>query len=172
MSRVKNRLSIRLPKSHVPVVACRWAGIRTRGRLTARKKPAAGGEPANPAKRGTRLKATTDRAFSSLPEFQDWRTEEACLSCRACGGDFIPSKRRPLNAAGESPVARRVHGAAPDRHRASSFRRTLAITVGGVTEPSASPSRARSVASPSTKSLPVRSLERSSRGCRDDRSHH
>jgi hypothetical protein len=29
-------------------------------------KPAAGGEPANPAKRGTRLKATTDRAFSSL----------------------------------------------------------------------------------------------------------
>src|ERR1700744_4244529 len=32
------------------------------------KKPAAGGEPANPAKRGTRLKATTDRAFSSLPE--------------------------------------------------------------------------------------------------------
>ncbi len=30
------------------------------------QKPAAGGEPANPAKRGTRLKATTDRAFSSL----------------------------------------------------------------------------------------------------------
>jgi hypothetical protein len=29
-------------------------------------KPTAGGEPANPAKRGTRLKATTDRAFSSL----------------------------------------------------------------------------------------------------------
>ena len=32
-----------------------------------RQKSAAGGEPANPAKRGTRLKATTDRAFSSLP---------------------------------------------------------------------------------------------------------
>jgi hypothetical protein len=52
-----------LPNTHVPVVVCRSAGIWTRGQSTARGRPAAGGEPANPAKRGTRLEATTDRAF-------------------------------------------------------------------------------------------------------------
>ena len=52
-----------LPNTHVPVVVCRSAGIWTRGQLTAPGRPAAGGEPANPAKRGTRLEATTDRAF-------------------------------------------------------------------------------------------------------------
>ena len=52
-----------LPNTHVPVVVCRSAGIWTRGQLTVLGRPAAGGEPANPAKRGTRLEATTDRAF-------------------------------------------------------------------------------------------------------------
>src|SRR5271156_4751050 len=52
-----------LPNTHVPVVVCRSAGIWTRGQSTAPGRPAAGGEPANPAKRGTRLEATTDRAF-------------------------------------------------------------------------------------------------------------
>ena len=51
------------PNTHVPVVVCRSAGIWTRGQSTALGRPAAGGEPANPAKRGTRLEATTDRAF-------------------------------------------------------------------------------------------------------------
>jgi hypothetical protein len=52
-----------LPNTHVPVVVCRSAGIWTRGQLTVLGRPAAGGEPANPAQRGTRLEATTDRAF-------------------------------------------------------------------------------------------------------------
>lgn len=57
------RTNSHLPNTHVPVVVCRLAGIWTRGQLTAPGRPAAGGEPANPAKRGTRLEATTDRAF-------------------------------------------------------------------------------------------------------------
>ena len=52
-----------LPNTHVPVVVCRSAGIWTRGQSTAPGRPAAGGEPAHPAQRGTRLEATTDRAF-------------------------------------------------------------------------------------------------------------
>ena len=51
------------PNTHVPVVVCRSAGIWTRGQLTALERPAAGGKPAHPAQRGTRLEATTDRAF-------------------------------------------------------------------------------------------------------------
>ena len=68
--RPKNRLRLgairpinRLPNTHVPVVVCRSAGIWTRGQSTALERPAAGGKPAHPAQRGTRLEATTDRAF-------------------------------------------------------------------------------------------------------------
>src|ERR1700733_296705 len=68
--RPKNRLRLgtirpnnRLPNTHVPVVVCRSAGIWTRGQSTALERPAAGGKPAYPAQRGTRLEATTDRAF-------------------------------------------------------------------------------------------------------------
>ena len=57
------RTNKRLPNTHVPVVVCRSAGIWTRGQSTVLERPAAGGEPAYPAKRGTRLEATTDRAF-------------------------------------------------------------------------------------------------------------
>src|SRR5271154_5843236 len=53
----------RLPNTHVPVVVCRSAGIWTRGQSTALARPAAGGKPTHPAQRGTRLEATTDRAF-------------------------------------------------------------------------------------------------------------
>ena len=69
-SRLKNRLRFGtigpnddLPNTHVPVVVCRSAGIWTRGQSTALERPAAGGKPAHPAQRGTRLEATTDRAF-------------------------------------------------------------------------------------------------------------
>ena len=43
-----------------------WWGSGQEAGQPPEKGPTAGGEPANPAKRGTRLKATTDRAFSSL----------------------------------------------------------------------------------------------------------
>ena len=65
-----------LPNTHVPVVVCRSAGIWTRGQLTVLGRPAAGGEPAYPAQRGTRLEATTDRAFlvsASPPKAGDQR---------------------------------------------------------------------------------------------------
>ena len=68
---------------------CLWSCVGWRGSdkrpINRQFQPAAGGEPANPAKRGTRLEATTDRAFSSLSTLQRSATEEACLSCRACG---------------------------------------------------------------------------------------
>ena len=70
---------------------CLWSCVGWRGSdkrpINRQFQPAAGGEPANPAKRGTRLEATTDRAFSSLSALQRLATEEACLSCRACGGE-------------------------------------------------------------------------------------
>ena len=77
-----------LPNTHVPVVVCRSAGIWTRGQLTVRGRPAAGGEPANPAQRGTRLEATTDRAFLVSVGPPKPTIKEACLSCRACGREF------------------------------------------------------------------------------------
>ena len=77
-----------LPNTHVPVVVCRSAGIWTRGQLTVRGRPAAGGEPANPAQRGTRLEATTDRAFLVSVGPPKPAIKEACLSCRACGREF------------------------------------------------------------------------------------
>ena len=51
-----------------PIRTCLWlrAGRRGPGQEASQpplKRPAAGGEPANPAQRGTRLEATTDRAF-------------------------------------------------------------------------------------------------------------
>ena len=71
---------------------CLWSCVGWRGSdkrpINRQFQPAAGGEPANPAKRGTRLEATTDRAFSSLSTLHRSATEEACLSCRACGRGF------------------------------------------------------------------------------------
>src|SRR5215471_13005646 len=83
------------PISHVPVVVCRLAGIRTRGRSTAAQQPAAGGEPANPAKRGTRLKATTDRAFSSLPASKAGLPKRLVFLAGRADWEFSQSKRRP-----------------------------------------------------------------------------
>ncbi len=57
------------------------------------QKPAAGGEPANPAKRGTRLKATTDRAFSSLSASKaDVPKRLVYLAGRADGGSPFPNE--------------------------------------------------------------------------------
>ena len=57
------------------------------------QKPAAGGEPANPAKRGTRLKATTDRAFSSLSASKaDVPKRLVYLAGRADGGSPLPNE--------------------------------------------------------------------------------
>ena len=87
------RISV-LPKSHVPVVVCRLAGIRTRGRSTAGIKPAAGGEPANPAIGGSRLKATTDRAFSSLLALQRPTYRRGLSILPGVRKGTSPSKRR------------------------------------------------------------------------------
>lgn len=88
------------PISHVPVVACWSADLRTRGRKNAsrwgkalgrtlKNGPAAGGENRRPRpKRVTQLKATTERAFLVSAGFQVRRTKEACPSCRACGRGF------------------------------------------------------------------------------------
>lgn len=72
----------------------RLVGIRTRGRLTTLKGSTAGGEPANPAKRGTRLKATTDRAFSSLSASKaDVPKRLVYLAGRAEGNSFHSNRR-------------------------------------------------------------------------------
>ena len=92
------------PISHVPVVVCRSVGIRTRGRTAAKetrkpstplKRCATQGSSllatvigsrrrtgAPRAQRGTRLKATTERAFlvSASPPPAGANTEEACPS--------------------------------------------------------------------------------------------
>ena len=69
------------------------------------QKPAAGGEPANPAKRGTRLKATTDRAFSSLLALQR-------LAYRR-GLSFLPHVRtgaHPIQTMATKPWTARLAG--------------------------------------------------------------
>lgn len=71
-----------------------WTSLKSRFPVSARRllpdtdrQPEA--KPANPeSPRGTQLKATTERAFLVSAGFQVRRTEEACPSCRACGGDY------------------------------------------------------------------------------------
>ena len=104
----------RSPNTHVPVVACRSAGIWTRGQSTAPGRPAAGGEPAIPAQRGTRLEATTDRAFLVSAGPPRSAIKEACLSCRACGRDFPRPNDGPERRSGNSARARHGYGAAAD----------------------------------------------------------
>jgi hypothetical protein len=96
------------PISHVPVVVCWLAGIRTRGRLTAAKGSAAGGEPANPAKRGTRLKATTDRAFSSLPASKAGLPKRLVFLAGRAERDLIPIQAMATTAL--DGIIRLVHG--------------------------------------------------------------
>src|ERR1700758_937487 len=62
-----------------------------------RKGPAAGGEPANPAKRGTRLKATTDRAFSSLPASKAGLPKRLVFLAGRADWGFSQSKRKAMN---------------------------------------------------------------------------
>ena len=110
-----------LPNTHVPVVACRSAGIWTRGQSTALIRPAAGGEPANPAKRGTRLEATTDRAFLvsvGPPKVGDQRGLSILPGVRT--GPFLVQTMALI--AGPSASVSLGHGLAADR---SAVRRWL-----------------------------------------------
>ena len=132
-----------LPNTHVPVVACRSAGIWTRGQLTVHGRPAAGGEPANPAQRGTRLEATTDRAFLVSVGPPKPTIKEACLSCRACGREF--SVQTMALAAGAPHASSREHGTAQQliasaTARALSRRGSEAVASAGQ-RPSAFPTR-------------------------------
>jgi hypothetical protein len=108
------------PISHVPVVACRLAGIRTRGRSTARKTRQPEANRRTPPNGGRDLKQRRTGLFR-LCQNPNWRTEEACLSCRACGRDSIPPKRRPLKISrADLPSGIDVsNGAAPDRRSRS-----------------------------------------------------
>src|SRR6202043_2542847 len=81
------------PISHVPVVVCRLAGIRTRGRLTARKTRQPEANRRTPPNGGRDLKQRRTGLFWSLPTLQRSAPKEACLSCRACRQDISSSKR-------------------------------------------------------------------------------
>ncbi|MFM2443235.1 MAG: hypothetical protein RJB09_421 [Pseudomonadota bacterium] len=78
------------PISHVPVVVCRLAGIRTRGRSLVSKKPAAGANRRTPPNGGRDLKQRRTGLFRLCRPSKGRRTEEACLSCRACGAGAHP----------------------------------------------------------------------------------
>ena len=101
---------------------CLWScvGWRGSGQEAGHSSVKAGSrsEPANPAKRGTRLKATTDRAFSSLSALQrpTYRRGLSFLP-GVRSGSSSHSKRWPLKpwTAVSAIRGRRVHGAAPDR---------------------------------------------------------
>src|ERR1700733_10532510 len=121
--RPKNRLRLgtirpnnRLPNTHVPVVVCRSAGIWTRGQSTALGRPAAGGKPAHPAQRGTRLEATTDRAFlvSADPPKVGLPKRLVYLAGRAEGKS--PFQTMALNPKSASGIL--GHGAASGPRRA------------------------------------------------------
>ena len=123
------------PISHVPVVACQLVGIRTRGRTAARisrqvwggaiinwQPEAKTGAPRFP--RGTRLKATTERAFlvSICPPKADSPKRLVHLARRADGippiqstaahtGDLTRSWRfHHAGIAGPSAGASPAHG--------------------------------------------------------------
>ena len=118
------------PISHVPVAVCRSVGIRTRGRTAARSeigrsqglrslaapntRPAAGGETGEPrSQRGTRLKATTERAFlvsAGLPP-PARVTEEACSSLPAVRIGISPIQSK----AARSGLRVLAVGASPSR---------------------------------------------------------
>jgi hypothetical protein len=109
-----------LPNTHVPVVVCRSAGIWTRGQSTARGRPAAGGEPANPAKRGTRLEATTDRAFlvsAGPPKVGAQRGLSILPGVRT--GFFLVQTMALIAEACNRADVRHGYGAAADCSRAS-----------------------------------------------------
>jgi len=107
-------------------------GIRTRGRLTVGIKPAAGGEPANPALNGgSRLKATTDRAFlvSVGPPKANLPKRLVFLAGRAERDLPLPIDGcSDRNTCVDARVFRRLtaYGASPDRSRASAARSWIA----------------------------------------------
>jgi hypothetical protein len=129
----------------VPVVACRLAGIRTRGRSTARKTRQPEANRRTPPNGGRDLKQRRTGLFR-LCQNPNWRTEEACLSCRACGRDPIPLQAKATenlggrSAFGVRRVQRRSTRSLLTLLACSAARST--VTDGGSTEAVASPSRA------------------------------
>ena len=80
-----------LPNTHVPVVVCRSAGIWTRGQSTvARKDRQPEANRRTPPNGGRDLKQRRTGLFRPCRPSKGRLTEEACLSCRACGRDFSP----------------------------------------------------------------------------------
>jgi hypothetical protein len=142
------------PISHVPVVVCRLAGIRTRGRSLVRKKPAAGANRRTPPNGGRDLKQRRTGLFRLCRPSKGRRTEEACLSCRACGAGAHPlpnDGHHTLDGGFRYPgqtCPRRSTRSCVTRLNPSAGERT--ITVGGSTE-SPRLHRAGGQASPSTK---------------------
>lgn len=139
------------------------------------QKPAAGGEPANPAKRGTRLKATTDRAFSSLstPPKVGVPKRLVSLAGRADRVSPFPSDghERPerLDAASERTCPTALHLIVVILRLWSAVKRGH----GWLVYPS---SRFHSAASRLLSRSPLKFHFRgrgvANGGCRDDRSHH
>lgn len=112
-----------MPKSHVPVVVCRSAANRTRGRGSVEIKPAAGGEPANSVSAEDRdLKQRRTGLFRLCWPSKGQLTEEASLSCRACGKGSPFSNRWLRNRSSRvypCDLRRTAYGASPDRRRES-----------------------------------------------------
>ena len=116
------------PISHVPVVVCRLAGF---GQEADKPSVPTGsrrrtGEPR--LKRGTRLKATTDRAFSSLPTLQ--------RSAPRRGLSFLPGVRmglpRPIDGSSRGGFGRT---AVSQRRSIRSARRRSAFHRGSSVRP-------------------------------------
>ncbi len=98
---------------------CLWSRVGWRGSdkrpINRQFQPAAGGEPANPVSNGGRdLKQRRTGLFRLCRPSKGRRTEEACLSCRACGWDFPVQSMAFHDTA--SAAACRANGAASDRH--------------------------------------------------------
>ena len=117
---------------------------------------------------GSRLKATTDRAFSSLLAFHGQLTEEASLSCRACGsGSPFPIEGRKSLASVMLTGFFSVHGAAPDFSACRG--KILDVAASAVFRVSIA-RKGNDVACP-LRSFRVLAGNRPSKGCRDDRSY-
>ena len=103
---------------------CLWSRVGWRGSdkrpINRQFQPAAGGEPANPVSNGGRdLKQRRTGLFRLCRPSKGRRTEEACLSCRACGWDFpvqsmahSTTRRRPRRV---EPTAQHLIGTSPVR---------------------------------------------------------
>ncbi len=171
------RLFLALPKSHVPVVACRLAGIRTRGRSTAIRTDSRRrtGEPRPNG--GRDLKQRRTGLFWSLSaSTADLPKRLVFLAGRA--ERSFPSNRwlfSSLTRACARLAARAAYGAASERSAPRSFRfvETWSLAIGGSTE---LPGVSTASRNPQHRHHPEacsfwRAKARPSKGCRDDRSY-